>query len=435
MKLKKLALTLIGLSVIAFVSCDFHGKDKNNGDEYLLEWSSTVGTSEFPLNDGQKMVLNMGLGWNLGNTLDAYNNQNHNLGLETETTWGQPKTTKAMIDGLADAGIKTIRMPVSWHDHFTDQNYTIDSQWMARVKQIVDWALDDGMYVILNVHHDDSYYKTGSVQYNEGFYPLRKDQTESEKFLKNVWTQVGNTFKDYDEKLIFETMNEPRLRSGADGSYPCESGNHEWWLNTSCSTCLEAEQVLLEYNQLCIDTIRGTGGKNATDRYISCPNLCASPDAAFHLMNGTKTFIELLTDSIENHLILSVHMYTPYSFAMQYPGDSTFKTDHQSQMTYYFNNLIYFIKKGYPVIIGETGATDKNNLKERAKWYAFFTGGAKIISATCCIWDNGNTNPGEDAYGFYNRNSKKFSYPLLLDIALKQTDKSTDYILNNIENQ
>ena len=107
--------------------------------------------------------------------------------MESETSWGQPQTTKAMIDGLAKSGIKTIRIPVSWHNHITDkQSYTIETNWMNRVKTVVDWAIADGMYVIINSHHDN-YLQSGTMPRANGYYPSSENLEESRRFLKNVW--------------------------------------------------------------------------------------------------------------------------------------------------------------------------------------------------------------------------------------------------------
>jgi len=427
--MKKVLLACLTVCAFLLVGCANSASKNKTAEDYLDEMQITtkIGTSDCPLNDAQKFVLNMGLGWNLGNTLDAYSSKLSDL--STETCWGLPVTTKSMIDGLASSGIKTIRIPVSWHNHFVDDAYTIDIAWMNRVKEIVDWAFENDMYVILNIHHDDAFYSAKPVKYNEGFIPLRKDQAESEKFLSAVWRQVGITFKDYSEKLIFETMNEPRLRDNV----------HEWSFNNNCSACLEAEQVLLEYNQLCIDTIRATGGNNSTIRYISCPNLMAGLNTTFRILNSEvpdakdyKTQIELLKDTVPNHLIQSVHMYTPWDFTGDYSGSAEFDENTYDELTYWFNYLTYFIKKGYPVIIGETGAVNKGNLDARAKWYACFTGFAKGISATLCIWDNGNSNVGDDSFGFYNRTKQTWYFPLLKDIALKQTERVTETVQSNL---
>ena len=155
----------------------------------------------------------MGFGFNLGNTLEAFDDsQGQNQGLDSETCWKVTKTSKEIIEGLVKRGFKAIRLPVSWHNHLIDNKYTIDPEWMNRVKTIVDWSIDAGLIVILNDHHDNAA-ASDELQYGQGYYPSRKHIIESSKFLYNVWTQIATAFNNgYNEKLVFETLNEPRPR-------------------------------------------------------------------------------------------------------------------------------------------------------------------------------------------------------------------------------
>lgn len=167
--------------------------------------------------DTKTFLQNMGAGWILGNSLDATG-----TGLGSETSWGNPKTTKEMIDAVHDAGFNTIRIPVSWGKHTSGSDYTIDSAWMARVKEVVNYAYEDGMYVILNIHHDNSSAKDKTIYY----YPDSKHKEASLKFLTSVWSQISEEFKDYNDHLIFETLNEPRL----------VGTNDEWWIDPNNQT-------------------------------------------------------------------------------------------------------------------------------------------------------------------------------------------------------
>ena len=145
---------------------------------------------EFDISIRARTVMDeMGFGWNLGNTFDAWNGNNQDQGLDTETIWGVTKTTEDIIKGLVKKGIKTIRIPVTWHNHIIDNKYTIDPQWMKRVKKVVDWSINNGLYVILNTHHDNS--GKSNIQYGQGYYPLRDDMVESEKFLYNIFRQIS----------------------------------------------------------------------------------------------------------------------------------------------------------------------------------------------------------------------------------------------------
>lgn len=381
------------------------GSKENESNYTVADFIDTNVESNFtPANKAQEIVYNMQFGWNLGNTLDAHSEKtNGNAGLSTETHWGQPSTTQQMIQGLANSGIKTIRIPVSWHNHITDDNYTVDSNWMQRVKTIVDWAIAEEMYVILNIHHDNS--ESDTLLY--GFYPSSQHKEESIKFLTRIWEQVCNTFNnDYDEHLVFEVMNEPRLVG-----HP-----HEWNFDKRCETCQDAMSCVNEYNQKCLDTIRASGGTNA-GRLVMVPSVVASPDCALN------DLFNMPSDSAENALALSVHMYTPYEFAMGVPGGTEFTENHKSTLEYYFSALNEkYVSQGIPVVIGEMGATNKDNLKERAAWFAYFIQHSRKYGMTACLWDNGVAEPStteSERYGYYNRNLQTWYFPLLIDVALE----------------
>ena len=346
----------------------------------------------------QEIVREMGTGWNLGNTLDA----NATGGLESETSWGQPRTTKEMIDGIARAGFKTIRIPVSWSNHITGKNHRIDSAWLRRVKQIVDWAIEDGLYVILNCHHDN-YSSPSGISYGDGYYPNPVCWNESMLFVKNLWLQIGREFNDgYDEHLIFEVLNEPRLRGH----------EHEWWISAGCNDCKHAAQTLNRLNQTAVDAIRSCGGNNA-ERLIMIPGLAAAP----HSVLDSDTFT-LPKDSADGRLILSVHIYAPYSFAMENPGEQIFLPKHENELKGTFAELNdRFIRNGIPVIIGEYGATNKNNTEQREAWFRTFITESRRYGMCACLWDNGDWNASvtyEEKFGFYNRTEQSWYFPTTL---------------------
>ena len=350
----------------------------------------------------------MTIGWNLGNTMDATGTS----GMLSETSWGQPYTEKAMIDGLAASGIKTIRIPVSWHNHIIDkETYTISPEWMARVKTIVDYAIENGMYVIINSHHDN-YEKPDKMPAANGYYPNNVNLPESQRFLYNVWGQITTAFNNgYDEHLIFETMNEPRPAGTS-----CE-----WWFSAD-SRCIEAAKCLLEMNQTALDAIRASGGNNAK-RFVMCPALQASENAA------TSSSFRMPQDITEGRLILSIHAYTPYSFAMESPGERTFTAAHKAELNTMFSKLQKkFIDNGYPVVIGEYGATNKDNLEERIAWFDYFLRTAKGYGIPCILWDNGvwktrTTADGSpdysEGYGYYNRTEQKWFFPEITEAMIK----------------
>ena len=348
----------------------------------------------------QKLVWDMKTGWNLGNTLDATGG----AGLKSETSWSMPLTTKAMIDGLAASGIKTIRIPVSWSRHIIDTKYTIDPKWMARVKQIVDWAIENDMYVILNIHHDN-YDKNAKMPAFSGFYPTNQNYDESLRFVCNVWAQISLAFNNgYDEHLVFETLNEPRL-SGTD---------EEWWYDQSSKLSREAMSNVNKLNQSILDTIRDSGGNNKK-RIVACPSLQASPESAMAFsFEMPKDY-----DKSLKRLIVSVHMYTPYSFAMEAPGVSKFSADVEKEYVNTFKRLNEtFISKGYAVYVGEYGATNKNNLDDRVKWFGSFIKNSQKYGIACILWDNGvwqvEGNDYSEHYGFYNREKQTWYFPEII---------------------
>lgn len=354
-----------------------------------------------------QLTKDMGLGWNLGNTLDATNGS----GLASETSWGQPLTTKTMIDGLAASGIKTIRIPVSWHNHITDvTTLTISPEWMNRVKTVVDWAIEDGMYVILNTHHDN-YGSPVKMPAGSGYYPNNVNLTESLRFIERVWTQIAQAFNNgYDEHLIFEALNEPRPAGTTS----------EWWFSLEDSISLEARDCLNQMNQKAVDTIRASGGNN-TRRFIMVPALAASENAA------TSPGFKMPKDIQGNagRIILSLHAYSPYSFAMESPGERTFTAAHKAELNAIFEKLkTSFIDKGYTIVIGEYGATNKDNLSDRVAWFDYYIKTAKQYGIPCVLWDNGNIQPTlnddstydfSECFGYYNRTGQYWYFPDILN--------------------
>ena len=381
------------------------------GEKYLFNAKKAVKDKKsIPFNteiSAVDLVKNMKCGWNLGNTLDA----NGKPGLISELSWGQPETTKAMFDAIAIAGFKTIRIPCSWANHIIDNNYTIDPAWMKRVKQIVDWAIADGLYVILNDHHDN-YERENLIPRCKGYYPSSLNYNESMLFLKNVWAQISLAFnKGYDEHLIFEVLNEPRLRGH----------EHEWWYNSGCTVCKDGASNLNKLNQLALNAIRDSG-KNNAKRFVMVTGLAASINS-YQADESWK----MPQDTEEGRLIISVHMYSPYPFAMENPGVSTFEEKHTAELAYNFDWLNErFASKGIPVVIGEYGATNKNNTEERVKWFKYFVGESAKYGMVTCLWDNGDANANntfEEKFGFFNRKTLTWYFPEIIETIVKESEK------------
>ena len=333
--------------------------------------------------DTEAILEDMGLGWNLGNSLDATGGS----GLDTETSWSNPKTTQALIDKVKSLGFNTVRVPVSWGKHVSGDNYTIDSAWLARVKEVVDYCYKNDMYVILNIHHDT---KSSASASGAGYYPRSSAYSSSEKFVTSVWSQMAEYFKDYDYHLIFETLNEPRLIGTG----------YEWWFNkwSIPSEVKDAIDCINRLNQKAVDTIRNTGSNNK-GRLIMCPGYDASIDGA------TVSGFKLPTDisGNKNRIAVSVHAYSPYNFAMNIDTSNGATSTYSSYIKDELKNLFSTLKsnfrdKGIPVVIGEFGSTDKNNTAERVKWATDYTALAKKNKIPCVLWDN-------NAFAVYNGSS------------------------------
>ena len=361
-----------------------------------------------------KQVMDeMGFGWNLGNTFDAWSGDKQNQGLETETIWGCTKTNETIIKGLVKKGIKTIRIPVTWHNHIIDDKYTIDPKCMQRVKKVVDWSIKNGLYVILNTHHDNS--ESTNIKYGQGYYPLRQDMVESEKFLYNVFRQISLAFNNgYDHHLIFEGLNEPRL-IGTE---------FEWNYKKGELICEEANSVLNEYLKLIVKAIRSSGGNNEK-RFIMVTPLSAAYSSAL-----SQDFI-FPGDSDYNptnpKILLSVHMYLPYNFAMN-PDMSyvTFEEAYANELYSDFKNLYEsFVLKGHNVIIGEMGVTNKNNTKERVKWADYYISTARKFNIPCIVWDNqyfDNRKSASENFGLYKRGEGEWSPEVLIDVYVEASN-------------
>ncbi len=340
---------------------------------------------QFPLPESEAMdfVRGLKIGWNLGNTFDATfwagYNQNE---LAIEKGWCGVYTTQEMIQAVHDAGFNTIRMPVSWHDHMNKETFAVSEAWLNRVQEVLDWAIELDMYVILNSHHDMV----------KGFcYPSSEEYENSERFTKVLWSTLAERFKDYDNHLIFESMNEPRLAGT----------NYEWSFSKDIPECADAADCINKLNQVFVDTVRQSGGNNA-ERYLMVPGYAAAP------ANALGSWFVMPTDTAENKIIISVHAYTPYNFALADGGKNTFNPKLPGDFTEiatFMNNLYKkYVQEGIPVVIGEFGARNKsNNLQDRVNFAAYYIAAATARGIPCCWWDNnGHTGSGE-LFGLLNR--------------------------------
>lgn len=394
---KKALSILLLISLLLSAACAW-------GEEVTIPNISTIYRQEVPDNEAMAFVKDMKIGWNLGNTFDATNDYNRGDDLKIESSWVGVKTTEEMIEAVHQAGFNTLRLPVSWHNH-VDENFTINTPWLDRVQQVVDWAMARDMYVILNTHHD---------VYPQYYYPDEKNYETSEKYITTIWAQLAERFQDYDQHLIFEGMNEPR---------PVGT-SQEWWFNQDDPYCQEVAGCINKLNQAFVDTVRASGGKNA-DRYLMVTPYCASPEAALN----TEWF-KLPQDSAENKLIVSVHAYRPYDFALEMPGVDSYdpvKNAGQLSEIISFMNSLYktYVVNGIPVVLGEYGAMEKNdNLQDRATFYAYYVATASSRNIPCVVWDNHAFTSGE-RFGLLDRKTLTWKYPVLVDAMMQYAGYET----------
>ena len=285
-------------------------------------------------------VRNMGVGWNLGNTLDA--NSGSKQGLESETYWGQPVTKPELMEMMKTAGFGAIRVPVTWFPHM-DANNKVDRAWMKRVHEVVDYVINQGMYCIVNLHHDTGDGDTHWLHASTAIYQAQKERFES------LWRQIAEEFRDYDQHLLFESYNEmlDKYNSWCFASFNSPA-------RYNAADAADAYSAINSYAQSFVNTVRATGGNNASrnlvvNTYGAC---CGSGTWNSHLQDPLKE-MKLPNDDIGGHLIFQVHCYPN----VKNIGNA--KTEVNDMFSLLKTHLA---NKGAPVIIGEWGtANDGEN--------------------------------------------------------------------------
>ena len=319
-----------------------------------------------------EIVSQIKVGWNLGNTLDSYKTEK--TGLDTETAWGNPKTTKEIIKKVKDSGFNAIRIPVTWAEHMDET--TIQKEWLDRVQEVVDYAYNEGMFVIVNMHHDDYIW----------FEPQPGSYNGDSMRLQYIWEQIAERFKGYDDKLLFEGMNEPRTVGSA----------MEWMGGTA-----EERSIVNKYAQVFVDTVRASGGNNA-NRTLIVPTYAASAESI--------ALNEMSVPSGKN-IILSVHYYAPWKFS---DGTETAFTDSgKTEIDSKFEELNQkFVSKGIPVLIDECGCVNSASESMRCDYYRYYISSAKSQGLKCFIWDNGKMS-GESSFGLFDRGTLTWNNAIL----------------------
>lgn len=328
-----------------------------------------------PQTESVEFARNLGNGWNLGNTLDACaKGSEEKKGLESEIYWGNPYTTGEMIEYIKAAGFKSVRIPITWAQHL-DADGKIDEAWLDRVNEIVDWVIDSGMYAIINVHHDDAFWLITDKAHEES----------AKNMLVKIWAQVSERFRDYDERLIFETMNEPRV-TGIDTE----------WSGTD-----EHRRVVNTLNFAALETIRSSGGNNK-NRFVMIPSYAAS---------STQENIEALALPDDSRVMISLHFYYATAHSSEYPDCAEKLTIGDKREIYHTFRRIHkaFIAKGYGVVASEFGWTDRANLENLAEKAEFYVETANKFSIPCMVWNNGGD------FRLLDRHSLQWEFPAYAD--------------------
>lgn len=384
MSFKKKILSVI-TSAACIMSCVCMFGNQAN-DQYTAEAVGLTGQSAFDITS--QMVI----GWNLGNSLDSTND---NLTMDSSPkkfamAWGNPEPTKELIEAVKNGGFNTIRIPTTWYQHlYLDEStntYKIDTKWLAYVKQFVDYAYDMDMFVILNVHHENW---VNVAKFTDETY------NDASKKLNDIWSCLAETFKDYDQHLVFEGMNEPRETNNPSNSEWGDGDANSW-------------NYINRLNKVFVDAVRGQGSSYNKERLLMLPG--------YHAGNSVSTVRAIEIPENSGNVALSVHAYNPYFFCMDtsnmanhtYPGASGYGSDYKTELQTMFNSYKSIIaEKNVPIVMGEFSASDFNNTDSRINWAKDYLSMAKDAGIPCVLWDNnvvadGNSDNGE-AHGYIYR--------------------------------
>ncbi|GGG53068.1 endoglucanase [Croceivirga lutea] len=371
-----LSATLL-FSVFLWLACS--STDSANSSELGVEESvneeqtEDTNTQDFDAEgyiSPNELVLKMGVGWNLGNSFDVESRD--------KTAWGNPLPTKAMIDLVANSGFNTLRIPVTWGYH-QDENspYAIEPDYLNRVQDVVDIALENQLIVIINVHHDDDWVKLEAD---------KKDDVIAR--LSSLWTQVATRFKAYDNRLIFEILNEPRLKGT-----PLE------WNGGNA----ESRAILNEYHKAGVEAIRAVEGFNA-NRVLMVSTYAAS--TIDEVMN------DLIIPNSDENILISLHSYFPWSFAGEENGPSEWGSEAEKEALKNEMEKIYqkwVVSENRNVILGEWGSRNKNNLEDRVAYATNYTQLALQYGFIPIVWDDGGN------FRLQNRNTISWQYSEIVD--------------------
>ena len=334
----------------------------------------------------------MSPGWNLGNSLEAVDTTHPYVWGSTnfnETAWGNPMVTQAMMNAVKAAGFKTVRIPASWEE-YADANDNISPQWMARVKEVVDYAHNAGLYAIVNIHWDGGWMQ-----------PTYAQQAFADARLTKFWTQIANAFQDYDDHLLFAGTNEVHV----DGNYGAPTAEN-------CT-------VQKGFNQTFVNAVRATGGNNAV-RHLVVQAYNTGIDWSLSC-NATMP-----TDSAANRLFVEVHYYDPFDFTINDQSTiwqwGSIATNPAATETWANEPYVAaqfqkmkgaFVDQGVPVLLGEYAAIVRTEYDPtgtyRTYWDKVITQSAFQHGMVPVYWDNGYT--GNHQMGLFDRASGAQAFP------------------------
>ncbi|MEE1177647.1 MAG: cellulase family glycosylhydrolase [Paludibacteraceae bacterium] len=399
------------------------------GAAMLASSASAFADDTFDLLGQYETVEAMGSGWNLGNTLEANSN-----GTPSETVWGNPQASSALMKLIKNSGFNTIRIPVSYLSKIgSAPDYKIDAVWLSRVKEVVDMALAEDLYVITNIHGDGYHGVTGGWLLCDA-----QNQTEIKAKFKAVWQQIATTFKDYDEHLIFESMNEV-----FDGTY-------EWQNPGVPYPNAGYYQNINDYNQIFVETVRPISLNNAK-RWLLIPGWNTDIDLTSEA-KGFKIPEDKYVDRSTSgkRLMISVHYYAPWDLCgddtdagVTRWGDEAWKensskcttygqgANSESTMSGQFDKLkSWFTSQGYPVVVGEYGTVDKTsydaeNSKYTAYWTKTLCENARRVGAVPVLWDNGHLSTAK-GFATINRATNTVGRTYIVDAINEAFDQEIE---------
>lgn len=349
-----------------------------------------------------QMASKIKLGWNIGNTMEA---------IGGETAWGNPQVSKELMQLLKTNGFDAVRIPLAWDQYANQQTAEISAVWLARVKQVVQYAVESDMYVLINIHWDGGWLENNVVS-------AKQEQNNAKQ--KAFWEQIATELRDFDEHLMFASANEPNVESA------------------------EQMRVLLSYHQTFVDTVRATGGKNAYRVLV-----VQGPSTDIEKTN--KLWPQMPVDTATNRLMSEVHFYSPYNFVLMSKDESWGKqayywgkgfhspTDVEHNPTWGEEDYIdtwfkamktQFVDKGVPVLLGEFGAMRRTNLTGdalslhlagRAYYHKYVVQQALVNGMLPFYWDNGGLD--NFSSGIFDRKQNTIFDQQTLDALLQGAGK------------